>query len=147
MSAKSPGNGPRFGRRRSLLHALVEMPRRHAMRCLVQEINQSEAIIEFPSAVSLPARFSLRWEEIGVSAECEVRYTEGARVTVGFISDQSQMIARHLGADPAKISSEARDIAAQPPRRDTDLRRKNIGGDPVNKVRLRRAEPGKSEPR
>ncbi len=149
MSPNSSGTGPRsFGRRRSLLHALVLMPRRHPVRCLVQEIHNGDALIEFAKPVSLPQRFQLLWEEIGVSVECEVRHAEGTRAEIGFLSDQGAMIARYLGPDPANAPAAERDFAPQPPRRDTELRGKNVGGDLVQKMRgLRRTAPGKNEQR
>ena len=50
--------------------------------------------MDFGRAVSLPGRFSLRWEAHNIEAQCEVRRIEGGSVGVLFLCGAGAEIAR-----------------------------------------------------
>jgi hypothetical protein len=137
-----------FGRRRSLLHAVVEMERRSAVRCLVRHIDESGAVIEFGGPIVLQSRFRLFWVELGVGADCEVRQTDGANVTVGFTTPDGPAIARRYAGDQSRAPVGTSALVPPPPRGIVDPYGKNMGADLVQRLRgSRLAGSGKRDPR
>lgn len=83
-----------FGRRPTNLHAVIHIPRRPPIRCVVKDISEGGALLELAGAASLPMRISLVWDGSGVEARCEVRHVSGTRVGVQFICDNGRHVAK-----------------------------------------------------
>lgn len=96
-----------FGRRPSLLHAVVQIEGRPPLRCLVHQVGDEGATIEFGSTLILPTRLRLKWEGIAAGADCEVRRTNGKLVEVGFTSSEGTEIARKYGGKELRPADDA----------------------------------------
>ncbi len=95
MSAlRTSSKRPAFGRRPSLLQAVVLIEGRASLNCFVHDIGEDGAVLEFDCPIALPSRLRLQWEAIGVGADCEVHRTEGPLVEVSFTTDEGPAIAR-----------------------------------------------------
>lgn len=76
---RQQGSGGRerraFGRRRTLLHALVHTRGRPPTPCIVRNVSEGGALLEFPSdPYWLPSYFTLTIDSDGFSAQCEIRH-------------------------------------------------------------------------
>lgn len=96
-----------FGRRTSLVHALLQMGGVAPIRCTVHQIDDEGAEIELSRPVVLPMRVRLYWEQFGDGAECDVIRTEGAIVRVAFTSNKGSEILRRFEADRASQRQRA----------------------------------------
>jgi hypothetical protein len=96
-----------FGRRTSLVHALLQIGGVAPFRCTVHQIDDDGAEIELSRPVVLPRQVRLYWEQYGDSAECEVVGTEGPTVRVTFTSGKGSEILRRFEADRASQRQRA----------------------------------------
>lgn len=95
MSSSEPLADRRaFGRKATYQHAAVVIAGRPPVRCVVSELSEGGAFLEFGGAVTLPARFQLRWEGRNQIANCEVRHAESTGVGVQFTCAVGPQIAR-----------------------------------------------------
>jgi hypothetical protein len=94
-------NRPGFGRRSSLLHAVLLVEGRAPIRCLARDVDENGAFLELGHAIKLPYRFRLQWEDLGVGAECEVLDADGAHVRIGFTTAEGPSVVRRFGGPRA----------------------------------------------
>ncbi len=83
-----------FGRRPTFQHARAVMSGRPPLRCIVRDISEGGALLDFGEPVSLPYRLRLVWDGSGASAECDVRHVQGANAGVQFTCQDGPRIAR-----------------------------------------------------
>jgi hypothetical protein len=82
-----PYSGPErrdFGRRPTNDHAIVRIPGRPTLRCVIKNISDGGALLDFGSEVWLPYNFQLVWETTGREEACEIKHRNGPFVGVFF---------------------------------------------------------------
>jgi hypothetical protein len=82
-----PHQGPErraFGRRQTSDHAIVRVQGRPSMRCVVKNISEGGALLDFGAEVWLPYNFQLVWETGGREEACEIKHRNGPFVGVLF---------------------------------------------------------------
>lgn len=87
-----------FGRRPTFFQALAVLPNRGSHRCIVRNVADGGAFLEFSEPVALPTKFSIVWEEQGIEAACEVRHTDGDSVGVCFTCENGKQISRRCAS-------------------------------------------------
>ncbi|MGQ0457995.1 MAG: PilZ domain-containing protein [Hyphomicrobium sp.] len=87
-----------FGRKATYQHAAAVIAGRPPVRCVVSDLSEGGAFLDFGGAVTLPARFQLRWEGRSQIANCEVRHAESTGVGVQFTCAVGPQIAREAKA-------------------------------------------------
>jgi hypothetical protein len=80
-----------FGRRQSGAHAWVKVRGRPAIPCVLKNISDGGALLEFVAAEMLPYRFRVTIEAEGVDRDCEIRHQTGNRVGVEFVKTESHV--------------------------------------------------------
>lgn len=73
-----------FGRRQTSDHAIVRVQGRPSMRCVVKNISEGGALLDFGAEVWLPFNFQLNWEIGGREELCEIKHRNGQFVGVFF---------------------------------------------------------------
>lgn len=73
-----------FGRRQTSSHGWVRVRGRPAIPCVVRNISEGGALLEFQTAEMLPYRFRIVIERESIDRECEVRHQTGTSVGVEF---------------------------------------------------------------
>ena len=63
----------------------VIIPGRHPLNCVVRDMSEDGALMEFKAAIWLPPRFHLLVDAMGTEAYCEVRHQRSTRVGVKFV--------------------------------------------------------------
>ena len=95
MSINHPSSERRaFGRRQTHDHAIVRVTGRPPLRCLVKNISDGGALLEFSEPVWLPFTFRLIWEASKREEDCETKHQNGTRIGVSFAERAAQGI-RH----------------------------------------------------
>lgn len=126
---------PAFGRRPSLLNAVVLMEGGAPLRCFVVDIGEGGAVLEFWKPLALRPHFRLQWEALGIGAECMVHYTEGSQVEVRFTSDEGPAIARRFGARVDAPAIEAANCVPALPKAAEHTYKRSAGADLVRRLR------------
>ncbi len=80
-----------FGRRQSGCHGWVKVRGRPAIACVVQNISQGGALLEFQAAEMLPYRFRLVIDSEGIDSDCETRHQNGNRIGVEFVKTMQRV--------------------------------------------------------
>jgi hypothetical protein len=96
-----------FGRKPTNQHALVLAPGRAPVRCTVRDLSAGGASLEFGRPVSVPARFALKWDGSGVTANCEVRHSWATGVGVQFATSIESEIGDKKHDPAAQLSRPA----------------------------------------
>jgi hypothetical protein len=131
---------PAFGRRPSLLNAVVLVEGRTPLKCFVVDIGEGGAVLEFWKPLALRPHFRLQWESLGIGAECTVHHTEGSQVEVRFTSDEGPAIARRFGARvDAPVIETANSVLALPKTAEHTYKR-SAGADLVRRLRATRGK-------
>jgi PilZ domain len=96
MNRAGPSSSDRraFGRRPTFQHASAVISGRPPLRCIVRDISEGGALLDFGEPVSLPYRLRLVWDGSGAFAECDVRHVQGANAGVQFTCQDGPRIAR-----------------------------------------------------
>lgn len=82
--ARSPREQRQFGRRRTLIHAMIVTPKGGQMSCIVRNISQGGALLEVRAPETLPINFKLIISSDRFAADCEVRHRSANGVGVLF---------------------------------------------------------------
>ena len=83
-----------FGRRATHEHAIVRIPGRPALRCVIRNISDGGALLDFGDEVWLPYSFQLHWESSRRQEACEVRHSNGGRIGVLFVTHKAAVEGR-----------------------------------------------------
>ena len=84
-----------FGRRQTNDHAIVRVPGRPAIRCVIKNVSEGGALLEFDAPVSwLPFSFQLAWETGARREDCEIKHHNGNRVGVAFAIRKAEETSR-----------------------------------------------------
>ena len=106
-----------FGRRPTYQFAITHRSGRAPLRCVVRDISEGGALLEFGEPVSLPSCIRLVWEGSSLEADCEVRHIQGTRVGVQFRGDAGTRIVK----ESLKLNSACELPPLVPePKRDND---------------------------
>jgi hypothetical protein len=109
--SSNPADRRAFGRRPTNQHAMAHIAGRAPLRCVVRDISEGGALLDFGEPVLLRNRLRLVWEGSSEQAECEVRHVQGSNAGVQFICPNGPRIARQsLAAGASKL-----DEASMPP--------------------------------
>jgi hypothetical protein len=63
-----------FGRRQTVWHAWVLVAGRPPLACIVRNISQTGALLEFPDGAPVAGKFQLVIDYLAFSSDCEVRH-------------------------------------------------------------------------
>ena len=77
-----------FERRQSGCHGWVKVRGRPAIPCVIKNISQGGALLEFQAAELLPYRFGLVIASEGIDSDCETRHQTGNRMGVEFVRSE-----------------------------------------------------------
>jgi hypothetical protein len=90
-----------FGRRTTALHAWIRIAGRPQIACMVRNLSDSGALLEFDVPDWLPFRFRLAIEATGLECDCETRHNGTNGIGVSFIAakDRRASEARPLLTD------------------------------------------------
>lgn len=103
-----------FGRRRTDISAQVRIGYR-VIQCVIKDISEGGALLEFSSVADLPARLWLSWPEHKTEILCEVRHTR--RNTAGVQFSRSQTMALRPAVAPSEpLALHPTSLAAAPDR-------------------------------
>ncbi len=83
--AKANADRRQFGRRNTRLHGWVVVEGRPRMACLVRNVSDGGALLEFPAPKSMPFRFTLVIDCKGFEALCETRHHKDHWMGVRFV--------------------------------------------------------------
>ena len=112
--ASNPADRRIFGRRESHIEAVVTIGGRHSEPCILRNISDQGALIEFASDVPAAATFRLRIDAKDAEALCEVRHRNGKLLGVRFVGGN---MAAVLGRECAQTgASDAGATAGRMPR-------------------------------
>lgn len=75
-----------FGRRTTFLHGWVRSPGRPPVTCIVHNMSDGGANLEFATGTWIPFKFRLVIESEGFDRDCEVRHQRGSTVGVCFLA-------------------------------------------------------------
>lgn len=95
--AFQPHERRQFGRRRTQLHAWVRVPGRPQYPCIVRDLSEGGAKLEFDDTSWLPARFHLTIDADGFESDCEVRHQDATHAGVEFVKRRPALVAGHGG--------------------------------------------------
>lgn len=73
-----------FGRRRTVIHAVVVLPKGGQLACIVRNISQGGALLEVEKPQHMPVHFRLIVAEDKFVADCEIRHRSDYAVGVFF---------------------------------------------------------------
>ena len=73
-----------FGRRQTILHAMIYPRGRPSIRCIVRDLSAGGARIEVDTPAWLPSRFHLIIEATNFEADCEIMHRSHDDVGVRF---------------------------------------------------------------
>ncbi len=86
-----------FGRRQTNDHAIIRVPGRPALRCVIKNISEGGALLEFDAPVVwLPFNFRINWETGSRQEDCEIKHQNGNRVGVAFVVRKAEQADRPL---------------------------------------------------
>lgn len=103
-----------FGRRETQMPATVRLPNHINHDCIICDISEGGALLEFPSRVEVAGRLRLSFDGGNQEIICEVRHTCGNRVGVEFarnIALAARPIAAPAGTT-APLAPDRRPVAA-----------------------------------
>jgi hypothetical protein len=101
--AAVPVERRQFGRRQTSCHGWVKVKGRPAIACVVRNISEGGALLEFQNAEMLPYRFRIVIESEGVDSDCETRHQTGNRMGVQFVKDvEQQKDGSYLSTDDVR---------------------------------------------
>lgn len=81
----------KFGRRPSGGHGWVKVRGRPAIPCVIKNISQGGALLEFQTAEMLPYRFRLVIYSEGIDSDCETRHQTGNLMGVEFVRTEQRV--------------------------------------------------------
>lgn len=86
-----------FGRRTTLLRGKVILPGRGRIYCMIHNLSEGGALLEFEDGrISMPHRFELEIEIFGTRLMCEPRHASDAGVGVRFVSGDVAPILKRI---------------------------------------------------
>ena len=74
-----------FGRRDTNLPGLLRLSNHVTLECVIRDISEGGALLEFPATVSLSGRMRLSVDGSGQEIICEARHARGNRIGVQFV--------------------------------------------------------------
>ena len=74
MGLQAPNNRRQFGRRTVYWHAWIVMNDRRRLPCIVHNVSEGGAYLEFPGQMPNTDTFRLLVEEQGIDQLCDVRH-------------------------------------------------------------------------
>ena len=74
-----------FGRRKTSLHAWISIEGRPKIACVVRNVSEGGALLEFPVPKAMPYRFQLIVDCEGFEAWCEIRHSGDTWAGVQFV--------------------------------------------------------------
>jgi hypothetical protein len=77
-----------FGRRETQEHAVVRIAGRPPLRCIVRNISDGGALLDFGQEVWLPFQFRLIWEGTKREETCDIKHQNGPRIGVSFAAHE-----------------------------------------------------------
>ncbi|NOT70302.1 MAG: PilZ domain-containing protein [Hyphomicrobium sp.] len=92
--SRNPADKRAFGRRPTQDHAIVRVAGRPPMRCVIRDISEGGALLDFGTEVWLPFQFKLIWEGTKREEDCEARHQNGGRVGVMFVTQKTENTAK-----------------------------------------------------
>jgi hypothetical protein len=96
MTEKSNGIERRkFGRKETNLDATARLASGLIAKCVIRDLSQGGALVEFPDGAVQPGRLRLSWEG-NADVLCEVRRVAGNRAGVEFTNSAHLNIARPM---------------------------------------------------
>ncbi len=75
-----------FGRRHTQVRAWVRIAGRPAVQCIVRNLSDGGALLEFDEDVWVPFSFRLVSDDQSIDKVCEVRHQTGSRIGVQFVA-------------------------------------------------------------
>lgn len=81
-----------FGRRETLIHAIVRIAGRPPEPCIVRNVSAHGALLELPSGLELPEQFRLVIEARGVDVQCQPRRRNGNQIGVEFCGEKHDSV-------------------------------------------------------
>ena len=93
---KPPVERRAFGRRQAEEHAIVRVAGRPLQRCVIRNISEGGALLDFGEPVWLPFSFRLQWEGTKREETCETRHQNGGRVGVLFVAKKAAEAGNEL---------------------------------------------------
>ncbi len=81
-----------FGRRETQEHAVVRIAGRPPLRCVVRNVSQGGALLDFGQDVWLPFQFRLLWEGSKREELCDIKHQNGTRIGVSFVAHEHKDI-------------------------------------------------------
>lgn len=126
-----------FGRRAANLTGYVYLPGKAGITCVIKDVSEGGALLEFAERVTLPSRLRLMREGSDIIADCNVRHTRGQQAGVQFLTEAGRQLAR----DVFKLNAaETAPPLAPMLRRDTEVT-PSRGSELVQRLRVQRQKP------
>lgn len=82
----NPADRRAFGRRRTTIHAIARIPGRPPERCILRNVSEGGALLDFERKIKPPFRFELAIEGYDLVGRCEVRHEGNHGVGVMFMT-------------------------------------------------------------
>lgn len=103
----------RFGRRQSCILAAAKMPGRRPIRCIIRNISEGGALLDFGYKVEPSATFEMEIEGYGLKFHCETRHKGNHGVGVCFLNGDPAPLLRELDSPlpPASIKAMPIELA------------------------------------
>jgi len=89
-SFNKSGESRAFGRRQSHIHAFVHVAGLTPRPCIVRDLSEAGARLDFLENVELPTRVRLVVETKAIDTLCDVRHQQGSSVGVMFVSEPAE---------------------------------------------------------
>jgi hypothetical protein len=93
-----------FGRRRTLVHAFAHIPGRPLEPCVVHNISDAGALVEFRARVHPPEEFRLVIDTLRIDHKCRVRHVTANKVGVEFLGVRAD-VSHAAGATPSNAAA------------------------------------------
>ena len=85
-----------FGRRQTEEHAIVRVAGSPPIRCVIRNISDGGALLDFGEPVWLPFTFRLLWEGTKREETSETKHQNGGRLGVSFIAKQAADLSKPM---------------------------------------------------
>ena len=85
----------RFGRRETNMSASARLSTGSLSACIIRDISEGGALLEFPKAVSQPPRLRLTWDS-NHDVLCDVRHVRGHMMGVQFVQSGIVSVERPI---------------------------------------------------
>lgn len=102
-TVETGGDRRAFGRRDTNLAGLVRLSNHVTHECVIRDISEGGALLEFPAPVNLSGRLRLSFGGTNQEIICEARHARGTRVGVQFVRNIS--LAARPVAEPSIASA------------------------------------------